>query len=311
MNIHTQSELFQLNISTKAHIQAQNFCRYQSQTVKARQVYLNTLAVSVSSAYLNLIGWSASLKDSDSWNPALQTIMNTADLYLPSYGKLECRAVLSGENEVDIPPEVWSSRIGYLVIKLETSLQTANILGFLRQVQQQRVSLSQLESLNKFPAYLSEQKRLEPKITVGLSNWISGTLTHGWRQLDELFNPPMVVNFRSKELTRPPSSATSASRVKLVNIGRDSEHTIAIILNIQPLNEREFNISLVVRNYQSVSYLPEGLELVIIDKTGHPVMIAQANQTETIEFCFSGELSESFALEVSLAEQSLIEHFII
>ena len=308
---YTLPELFQLNIPTSAHIQAQKFCCYQSQAVKAREVYLNTLAVSVGSTYLNAIGWCTSLEASDSWNPTAQTIMNTADLYLPSYGKLECRIVLSGESEVSFPPEVWSSRIGYLVIMLEESLQTAKVIGFLRQVEQQQVRLTRLESLSKFPAYLTQQKRLELRITNNLNSWISGAMSHGWQQLDELFRPLATLNFRSKDLSHSGSSTASASRVKSVEIGKDVKYAIAIILNIQSLDSQEFNIALKVSNCEVESYLPEGLELVIADRAGHPIMIAQANQTETIEFCFSGELSESFALELSLAEESLIENFVI
>ncbi len=40
-------------------------------------------------------------------------------------------------------------------------------------------------------------------------------------------------------------------------------------------------------------------------------MIAQAQQTETIEFYFSGKLGESFSVELSLDEQIKVESFII
>ena len=62
-------------------------------------------------------------------------------------------------------------------------------------------------------------------------------------------------------------------------------------------------------NYQYEDYLPDGLELVIIDQDSHSVMAAQANQTETIEFCFSGELEESFAVEIALLDQFVVEKF--
>lgn len=310
MDAYTLPELFQLNISAQAHIQAQNFCRYQSQANKAKQVYFNTLAVSIGRAYLNLIGWCTSLEGSDSWNPITQSIMNTADLYLPSYGRLECRAVLSGEQEVNFPPEVWSNRIGYLVIMLENSLQTAKIVGFLRQVGQQQVALTQIEPLADFPAYLSRQKKIETRTSTDLSSWISGTLTHGWQRLDKLFSSPAIV-FRTKQELASSTTNAAASRVKLIDIGRDAQYTIAIVMQICSLSAREFNISLIVCSDRARRYLPEGLELAIIDRVGYPVMTARANHSETIEFCFSGERKENFALEISLADHSLVENFII
>lgn len=323
MNTNAKSTVFQTHISWSAHIQAEKFRRYQSQGSKAKQVYLNTLAVSVANSYLNLLGWSTSLVQSDSWNPISQTMMNVADLQIPGYGKLECPVVLSGQSTVIVPPETWSGRIGYLVVMLDQALQTATILGFVPQVHQLELPLEQLESLSKFPTYLSQQKRLEPTTNTGLSAWMMRTLDSealdsDWQQLDQLFPPLRVMNFRNgQELAQLPSTSTStsasasASRFKLVRLGQDAEYTIALILDLQPFNEKEFNVSVKVSNYQDEGYLPEGLELVIVDQASHSVMTAQANQTETIEFCFSGELEEDFAVEIALEEQFVVEHFTI
>lgn len=309
MNTDTKFAVNEINISLSAHIQAEKFRRYQAQGSKAKQVYLNTLAVWAANSYLNLIGWSTSLSQSDSWHPISQTMMNVADLQIPGYGKLECPVVLSGETKVVVSPETWSGRIGYLVVMLNHALTKGTILGFTRQINQREFPLEQLEPLSQFPTYLSQQKRVETHPTHGLSAWITGTLNYGWQQLDELFAPPMVMNFRSKQdLAQSPSSA-SASRVKLVTLGAEPEYTLALILNIQPFNENEFNVSVKVSNYQYEDYLPEGLELVIIDQASHSVMSAQANQTETIEFCFSGELEESFAIEIALRDQYVVEQF--
>ena len=310
MNTYIKPEVFQTNISLNSHVQAEKFRRYQLQTAKAKQVYLNTLAVSAANSYLNLIGWSTNLSQSDSHNPVSQTMMNTADLYVPGYGRLECRPMLAGEDTVIVPPEVWSARIGYLVVMLEPDLKSAEILGFVRQIDRIELPICELESLGKFPTYLSQQKRSEPPLVAGVSSWIDGALNYGWQQLEELFSSFVILNFRSKQqLSQLPTS--SASRVKLIKLGKDSKHTIALILNIQPSSDLEFNISISVSNYLQDLHLPEGLELIIVDSSSHPVMIAQANKTETIEFCFSAELQEHFTIEISLDEQLIIEKFII
>ena len=314
MTLNTKSEIFQINIPLIAHLQANKFRRYQSQGSKAQQVYLNTLAVSTVNSYLNLMGWSTSLEHSDSWNPIAQVMMNVADLQIPGYGKLECRVVLSGETKVTIPPEVWSERIGYVVVMLDESLKIGSVLGFVRQVNQEELPLDQLISLTKFPTYLSQQKRATPIQVASLSSWITGALAQGWQQLDELFAPPIAMNFRSQqELVKSPEYLDSpeVSRVKLVQLGQNTNQTIALILNIQPQSKSEFNVSVRVCNQQYDNYLPEGLELVIVDQINRPVMIAQASETETIEFFFSGELGEKFSVEVSLDEQCEVERFII
>lgn len=312
MNTNTRSEIFQTNISLTAHVQAETFRCYQSQGAKAKQVYLNTLAVFVANSYLNTIGWSANLAQSDSWNPTSQTMMDVADLEVPGYGKLECRHTFAGAKTVAVPPEVWSGRIGYLIVTFDRSLKKASIQGFARQINRLELPIEQLESLEGFPGYLSQQRRAEPPLTAVLSSWVQGSLSYGWQKLEELFPPTAIMSFRSKqELAQLPTSSAFESRVKLIELGASPEQTIALILKIEPLGDREFEVSIKVSNYQYDRYLPEGLEVVIVDRQSHPVMIAQANQTETIEFCFSGELQENFTVEISLQEQLVVENFII
>ena len=311
MNTYIKSEIFQTNISLTSHVQAEKFRRYQSQTIKAKQVYLNTLAVFAANSYLNMIGWSSNLSGGDSWNPICQTMMNTADLYIPDYGKLECRPMLAGEDTVIVPPEVWSARIGYLIVRLEPDLKSAEIIGFARQIGQTKLPICELESLSEFPNYLSQQKRSEPSNVTKISSWIDGALNYGWQKLEELFSDSVILNFRSKQKLTQLPIFPAANRVKLIKLGKDSKHTIALILNIQPSGDREFDVSISVSNYLQDLYLPEGLELIIVDRYSHPVMIAQANQTETIEFRFSAELQEHFTVEISLDEQLIVENFIV
>jgi len=312
MNINAKSEIFSLNISLTTHVQAETFRRYQSQGQKARQVYLNTLAVCAANSYLNMIGWSTNLLQGDSWSPISQTMMDVADLQVPGYGKLECRPVFAGEETVAIPPEVWSGRIGYLVVRLERDLKSASVIGFARQCDREELPIARLETLSKFPTYLSLQKRVELATNAELSSWMQGKLSYGWQKLEELFAPPVIINFRSKqEVAELPISFLSESRVKLLELEGEPKQTIALILNIKPLNEQEFDISVKVSNYQHEQCLPEGLELVIVDRQSHPVMIAQANQSKTIEFCFSGELRENFTVEIGLQSQIIIESFVI
>lgn len=316
LNQTTTSAIFHLNIPLIAHIQAEKFCRYHTLSSKAQQVYLNTLAVTAVNSYLNLIGWSTNLEQSDSWNPVAQMMMDVADLMIPSYGKLECRPVLSRQETVIIPPEVWSERIGYVLVMLDKSWQKATLLGFVPQVNQTELPLSQLESLAQFPTYLCQQKRtvIHQLPVVSLSSWISGALAQGWQQLDELLAPQMAMNFRGQQqLTQSPTDLGSpeASKVKLIEVGKDIEQTIALILNIRSQNRSEFKVSIRVCNHEYNHYLPDGLELVIVDQVNCPVMIAQAREMKTIEFVFSGELGEKFSVEIGLNDEYRVERFTI
>ena len=100
-------------------------------------------------------------------------------------------------------------------------------------------------------------------------------------------------------------------RSKILELGKSCDRQINLVLNIEPKAEREFSISLKVCPTNSQIYLPQGLELVVFDEAKKPVMCAQANDTETIEFCFSGELGEHFGIEASLNDLIKTETFII
>ena len=311
-----ESEVFQTIIPLKTHVEAKKFASHQSQANKARQVYLNTLAVSTVSLYLNSIGWSTNLEHSDSQSLVLQTMMDVADLYIPGYGKLECRFIFKGENVVTIPPEVWSERIGYIVVELEESLKYASVIGFVRRVSQASLPLNRLEPLVEFPGYLSQQKRMAIAPPANLHQWFCNRdRDRNWRHLEELFSSTNTVfNFRSPQKLASKTSdrlSLEAQRVKLVSLGETPDFSIALLLNIRPKNEREFDISLMVCNSETDKFLPKGLEMVVADGNSCPVMIAQASETETIEFCFSGHLGEHFSIELSLDEEIRIESFII
>ena len=117
----------------------------------------------------------------------------------------------------------------------------------------------------------------------------------------------MALNFRSplKALSHSAEQLSSeAQRIKLIDIGKDRQTAIALILNIRPKDAQEFDISLTVFNSQTSEFLPKGLEMIIMDGDNYPVMIAQANETETIEFCFSGKLGEHFSMELAFGRIS-------
>jgi hypothetical protein len=305
----TQKTIFKTSISLATRVQAEQFRRLQTNPNKRKQVYLNTLATSVVNYYLNSLGWVTDLEGSDSWNPVLQTMMDLADLKLPDYGRIECRVVLPNENWVVIPAEVWFQRIAYVMVRLNESLTEAQILGFVRRVGQSKLSLEDLESLTQLPGYLNQQKHSLQK-RIHLSRWLEGMSESDWLPLENL----SPVNYRT---ISPQSTAhiehlsSGVCRIKLVELGDPQKHIINLIVNVKPKETNNFSISVKVCPTSNYIYLPQGLELVVLDEGKKPIMCAQANDTETIEFCFSGELREHFAVEASLDNYIKTETFII
>jgi hypothetical protein len=169
INSRLEPWTFTVPLALKAHSQAEQFRRYQSNPNKAKQVYLNTLAIYAVNIYLQSRGFETDWEKSYSFNPAMQTLMDVADLMVKNYGKLECRPVLPKTEVVDIPAEVFSERIGYVAVQLNESLREATVLGFADKVVQSELPISQLRSLNELPEYLNNIIS-----TVNLSQWYEG-----------------------------------------------------------------------------------------------------------------------------------------
>jgi Protein of unknown function (DUF1822). len=60
-------------------------------------------------------------------------------------------------------------------------------------------------------------------------------------------------------------------------------------------------------------YLPDGVQLTVLDETGNPIpqLEAQARADNWIQLKFTGEPGDQFSVKVSLEESSITEHFLI
>lgn len=118
-------------IPREAHNYAQQFAAQQANKEKKTQVYLNTLVVYAVDNFLKMMDIQTDLEASDSWNPVIRHYHNVADLAILNVFQLECRYVLPEQEKIELPPEVLEDRIGYVFVRLENSLKSGEILGFL------------------------------------------------------------------------------------------------------------------------------------------------------------------------------------
>ncbi|GAB1544732.1 hypothetical protein NUACC21_74080 [Scytonema sp. NUACC21] len=176
---------FPVMLSFEAHSLAQEYSKQHQQLEKAKQVYLNTLAVYAVNYYFQIIAVETDYDKSDSYNSLNRKLRDVADLYVKDLGKFECRPVLPNAEVLEVPPEAWEGRIGYIAVQLEPSLKEAKLIGFTPEVASKQgiVPLSALRSLEEFPNYLSQKQE------VNLENWlknknISNVFTNGWQAIE-------------------------------------------------------------------------------------------------------------------------------
>ncbi len=284
---------------------------------KQEQVYCNLLAVLAVNHYCQWMEIPTDLEASDSWDSTLQSLGNWADLSLVNLGKLECRPVKFDENIVEVPAEVWSNRIGYLAIQFDEAFTQAKLIGFLKQVQSEKIHFEQWQSLDYFLDHLERletSKKVESRIQ--LSHWLQGIFEESWQELETLFsleNQNLRFNCRhnasvSERLMK--SNQSQTTRVKIINL-EQAEIEIALLVGLTPLTASEMNISVELSPLKIDSNLPKELQLMILDESGKSVMQAETGGSETLIFKLSGESGEEFSIKIAWGEVSITEVFVI
>jgi Protein of unknown function (DUF1822) len=314
----TKSDLtLPIPLTLKAHRTAETFYQQHSDPQKAKQVYLNTLAIDAVHSYLSWLGVLTDRQSSDSWNPFVQALADVADLEIPGQGKLECRPVLPGATACQVPPEVWSDRMGYVVVQMDEDLKAATLLGFVPHVDQEELLLSQLQPIETLLDHLSSQEQHQPQTLVFLSQWLQGLFTQGWMTATELLDPQPKLSFRS--LTLPVSeeifALTTGGKVLdlMPQVGEQQigEQQVVLLLGMMTENIAQVTIWVKLCPPKHSLYLPENLEIRVLDEQGITVMQAQSRQTEMLQLKFQGMVGERFSLDIRLNGMSVVETFAI
>ncbi|RAM53104.1 MAG: hypothetical protein C6Y22_03205 [Hapalosiphonaceae cyanobacterium JJU2] len=179
MNYITERQTISIPISEEFRENALRFAKEQPTQRKAKQVYLNTLAVQVVNTYLHMLDIPTDLTSSYSWNPYRRLIDDVADLMLTGIGHLECRAIRTGDRICEIPPDVWDDRIGYVVVEINQTCKEGKIWGFLPHVTAAEIDINHLQPLDE----LIERSHL-----VSLRSWLENIYTTEWQTVEEFTN---------------------------------------------------------------------------------------------------------------------------
>jgi hypothetical protein len=340
MTYHTNEiEDFALSlpITQMARRKAQQFASEQPTPQKAEQVRLNTLAVWAVHDYLQLMDIPTNLSVGDSWNPVVRLCADVADLEVTGVGRLECRALSASEPTCYIPPEVWSDRIGYVVVQIDESSLEATMLGFTRTATTEELPISQLRPIEDLITHLNQPVQPVTATTsavadrprVDLSQWLVNVFETGWQTVETLLNPvesDLAFNFRSADSLafnfRSADSLTlidseppdiGITRAKLIDLGMQiAGYSLALIVELRAQSAQRKTIILQVHPTGNQLYLPPLLNLTVLDEFGLIFLEAQARSADNyIQLQFSGLPGEQFSVKVALGDASFIEDFIV
>jgi len=325
----TEDLALSLPITLTARKIASQFASGQPTAQKAEQVRLNTLAVCVMNDYLQMMGISTDISKSDSWNRVVRMAADVADLVITGIGHLECRPIKAHEPTCQIPLEVWSDRIGYVVVQIDESFRQATVLGFTKTAATLELPISQLRPLEDLIDHLDQlmqpvaaaESAVTGRTLVNLSRWLDDVFEAGWQTVEALLKPPetdLAFSFRSAADSSVLTAINSLPedgirRAKLIDLGMQlAGHPVALIVELRPESETKTNILLQVHPTGNQTYLPSSLQLIVLDEFGATFLEAQARSADNyIQLQFSGEPEERFSVKITLGNASITEHFVI
>lgn len=315
-----------LPITETALAIAQKFAAGQPTPEKVEQVRLNTLAVCVVNYYLEMIGIATDITVGDSWNPVVRLAADVADLEVTDIGRLECRPIRADQENCYIPPEVWSDRIGYVVVEFDKLLREAKVLGFIQTAATEYIPISELQPIENLCDRLSELKQpleviheLPLQYVTCLSQWLENVFDTSWQTIEALLGSTqtnLAFSFRRNENFKETSSQhheASVRRAKLIDLGLQlAGHSVALIVELRQASPQKTDILIQVHPTGSQTYLPPLLQLIVLDESTEIFLEAQARSADNyIQLQFSGKPKEKFSVKVALGDVSITENFVI
>ena len=162
MNNNTKPLVFRVPCSKESHELADKYAGQQLTTKKAKQVYLNTLAVHVGKKYLENLDFKTSLENTSFSKSFLRMNKDVADVIIPRLGTVEFRYVFPEETSFSIPNPGKKEVIAYVAVAFDDSLDFGDMLGFvtpkdlLESNVDMSVSLDNLQPIERLLSYLSD-----------------------------------------------------------------------------------------------------------------------------------------------------------
>lgn len=314
---------FQVFLNRKMRERARFFASFHTRQQKARQVYLNSLAICAANFYLQCMQFKTSWETSDSYDVMTQALFNVSDLDLPGIGKLECRPVQPGEQNVRLPIEC-EERVGYLFIEIDDSYQHATLLGFVKEVPiEVEFDLNKLNNLENLLLYLGEieRKNQKPILSerINLKQWLENQIDSQWLSVslwEEKLNTNPELCLRSNKLNEiiVDTSTSRIRRGKIVDLGiKMMERKLGMLVTIEKNIENEQEIDVLVQIHSEIGYfLPKSLKLSIIDEAEDICLQAIARDADNIiQRNFTCEPGEAFKVELAFGDAKIAENFSI
>jgi hypothetical protein len=228
-------------------------------------------------------------------------LMDSADLKIDVLGKLECRPVLPNENICYVPSEVWSDRVGYVVVEIDEEAKKAILFGFVEQIKTNELPLAQLPDIDNLVdlLLLAKNKQL-----------LERTFAKNWNE-DESAE---ILKDKQKKLVRRDSPAlptidkSITSPLYIAKYITLIRRTFILLVRITPTKEGNFQLLVEVESYRG-ERIPSDLNLKLLSLSDQTLKANLTKGGDYISLEYTLQLGESFQIQVKRAEEIHTEQF--
>jgi hypothetical protein len=272
-----------------------------------RQVYLNSLALYAADWYLQCLQFDTQHEDRADW--WISYLTRSAPLEIVKLGKLECIPVIGNAATVTVSSDLQDDRIGYLFVRLNDTLTSAEIIGFMPKYSK-LVRLDRLQSTDELIDYLCDlqsQSKLAPVIK--MAAWFAGIFDGIWLDVDSL---PLTPAYRSRLRQQEVLSLKSVARGQEIKLG-DAPDSPIVVLTIknEQMDEVNSDITLQLSPKLPATTLPIDLEFIVRDDRGEEISSfeSKAGDISGEIVLNNGKEGEKFSIEIEFDQVKKIGLF--
>ncbi|MEM9272054.1 MAG: DUF1822 family protein [Cyanobacteria bacterium P01_F01_bin.143] len=140
------------------------------------------------------------------------------------------------------------------------------------------------------------------KTLIQLDNWFQQLFDEGWQTVSELLETPSIdPAFRNYGVEGARSIYLGSNNVPII-----------LIVRIRETQESERDIAVEILPELENDYLPNKLQLILLDADGDVVMEATTRrENQNLKFDFSGTCGETFSIKLELSDDYFQENFLL
>jgi hypothetical protein len=280
-----------------------------------RQVYLNSLALYAADWYLQCLNFITHHEDRADW--WIYHLTRSALLEVVKIGKLECIPVIGDATTVTISSDLQEDRIGYLFVRLNDTLTSAEIIGFMpkysklvRLVGAASPLENRLQSTDELIDYLCDleaQSKLAPVIK--MAAWFAGIFDGIWLDVDTL---PLAPAYRSRLRQQEVLSLKSIARGQEIKLGDTPDSPIVVLtIKNEQMDEVNSDITLQLSPKLPATTLPIDLKFIVLGDRDEEISSFESKAGDIYgEIVLdNGKEGEKFSIEIEFDQVKKIGPF--